>query len=175
MNTVLVDIETTDLVQPLGCAIEHQPHIIEVGAIQITPSFKIIKKFETLVKPPVPIPVFITRHTGISDMMVMNAPEFWQITKRLAKVFKGAQVFCSHNVMFDRTVLEVELKRAKKKKKFPMPPQNYCTAEQSFHICGHRMKLEQLFEHITGEVKPTQHRAMADCKDLLKIYKGLKK
>ena len=85
------DTETTGLLLPKGNDLAVQPHIIEIYAIQVEDQgedqWEIIKELHQLIKPPVPIPGFITKINTISDYDVRNSPTFPEIYKELCDVF----------------------------------------------------------------------------------------
>lgn len=174
----LVDFETTDLMKPCGCTLDHQPHVIEAAAIQVNKKFKIVKEFVSLVKPPegIYIPHYATKIHGINDLDVRSAPPFKKIIKKFSKVFEGSQLFVAHNATFDLDILKLHLKRYGKGKKFPIPPQIFCTVEQSMDVMGFRMDLKRLYTHTTGKSEiENHHRALDDCHALLEIFKILYK
>lgn len=171
MIYALTDTETTNLVQALGCPLSYQPHIIEVGIILINSEFKTIKKYESLVKPPISIPPYITKITGISDYHVRYSPKFKKISNKISKLFKKADFFVAHNATFDYAMYNIEAQRINAN--LNLPKKLICTAEQSFHFNGHRLKLDQLFEELGYGHFKKHHRAMADTKVLIKILKGI--
>jgi DNA polymerase-3 subunit epsilon len=99
----IVDIETTG-----GHASAHG--ITEI-AIVIHDGEKIVDRFETLLNPGQPIPVYIQALTGISDSMVKNAPAFDQIAQHVYDILKPC-TFVAHNVNFDYSFVKHHLQQA---------------------------------------------------------------
>ena len=64
---VVVDTETTGL-DPLT------DHIIDVGAVRLDEGLAVVDRFTTLVDPGVPVPLFVSRLTGITDADLAGAP-----------------------------------------------------------------------------------------------------
>ena len=64
---VIVDLETTGASPKKGAA------ITEIGAIKVRGGEQ-LGEFESFVNPLAPIPEYITQMTGISDLMLANAP-----------------------------------------------------------------------------------------------------
>jgi DNA polymerase-3 subunit epsilon len=96
----IVDIETTG-----GHASAHG--ITEI-AIVIYDGNKIVNRFETLLNPGQPIPVYIQALTGISDSMVQNAPPFSHIAQHVYDILKPC-TFVAHNVNFDYSFVKHHL------------------------------------------------------------------
>ena len=88
----IVDIETTGL-SPQQC------EIIEISALKIR-NDKIKAKFSTLVKPEGLIGRFITKLTGITNLMVENAPKIDKVLPKFLE-FAGNDCIIGHNVNFD--------------------------------------------------------------------------
>lgn len=95
-DVVILDFETT------GFSAE-QDEIIEVAAVKIQPSqdAKIIDEFESLVRPGTSIPKNIVEITGITDEMVVEAPQISEVMPRLEKFCEGCAVV-AHFADFDR-------------------------------------------------------------------------
>jgi len=87
-----IDLETTGL-SPGSC------HILEISAVRVVDG-TCIDEITTLVRPPCPIPPFITSLTGISDAMVKDAPRLEEVAGRVHD-FLGDSVLLGHNVHFD--------------------------------------------------------------------------
>jgi len=87
-----IDLETTGL-SPCAC------HILEFSGVKVRGGVA-VDEFTTLLKPPCPIPSFITGLTGISDAMVRGAPRIEDVAGRLHD-FLGDSVLLGHNVHFD--------------------------------------------------------------------------
>jgi len=87
--------------------------IIEV-AIILFDGKKIIDKFSSLVNPNCKIPPFITKLTGINDIMVKKAPLFNEIAKKI-NVFTTNSIFVAHNTVFDYNFLKAEMNNINQK------------------------------------------------------------
>ncbi|MBT0606718.1 exonuclease domain-containing protein [Aequorivita echinoideorum] len=97
----IIDVETT------GGGIAGN-RITEI-CITLLRGAEFIDKFTTLVNPEKPIPTHITALTGIDDVMVENAPKFYEIAEKIEEFTKDA-IFVAHNVSFDYNVLRNEFK-----------------------------------------------------------------
>ena len=89
---VAVDIETTGLDAS-------SDRIIEIGAVRFSRE-GVIERFQTLVRPGIPIPPGIRLMTSIRDEDVLDAPPPAQAVSEFA-VFAGGRPLVGHNVAFD--------------------------------------------------------------------------
>ncbi len=94
---VVVDLETTGG-SPVDC------HITEVGAVKVRGG-EVLGEFQTLVNPHVPIPVFISTLTGITDAMVASAPRIDSVLPAFLEFARGS-VLVAHNAGFDISFLK---------------------------------------------------------------------
>ena len=94
---VVFDLETT------GFSLI-KDKIIEIGAVKVENGV-ITDKFSTFVNPKVPIPFKITNLTGITDDMVMEAPDIETILPQFLE-FVGDAVLVAHNASFDVSFIE---------------------------------------------------------------------
>ncbi|MEN8241440.1 MAG: 3'-5' exonuclease, partial [Chloroflexota bacterium] len=91
-SIVAIDLETTGLDSKTDT-------IIEIGAIRFN-NRRIEEEFSTLINPQRPISNFITRLTGITNLMVQNSPTIDEVLPELAD-FVGDLPILGHNVKFD--------------------------------------------------------------------------
>ncbi len=89
---VALDLETTGLSPRLD-------RIIEVGAVRFRGT-TVIERFESLVRPEVPIPLSVQRLTGIADKDVVDAPRPEAIMEQLID-FVGDSAVVAHSGTFD--------------------------------------------------------------------------
>ena len=101
---VVIDTETTGL-DPLN------DRIIDIGAVRLDETLAVTELFTTLVDPAVPIPLFVTRLTGIQDADVAGAPHMAEALADL-RAFAGDAILVGHNAAFDREHLAAAARRA---------------------------------------------------------------
>ena len=99
---VLLDLETTGG-NPLNC------RITEIAAVRVENGLE-VARWSTLVNPGTQISPLIENLTGISDVMVADAPSFDEVGATLLKMLDGA-VLVAHNVRFDHGFLLNEYAR----------------------------------------------------------------
>lgn len=178
METIVFDTETTGLVKNAAKPVDHQPYMIEMGAIKVDENWNEIARLNFLVKAPIKIPKFITEINGIDDALLRKekALPFSGNFETAVEFFKGADRMIAHNLPFDRNILLFELKRIGMEHHFPWPMVHTCTAENSKSLFkGKYTKLQKIYEHAYGKDPQQTHRAVGDCEILLDVCKWLDK
>ncbi|MGM0873962.1 MAG: ATP-dependent DNA helicase DinG [Bacillota bacterium] len=99
---VVIDLETT------GNSPKKGDKIIQIAAVVIEQG-QIIDRYMSFVNPMQKIPLFIEKLTGITNEMVKDAPTFEEIAKNLITLISDS-FFVAHNVYFDLSFLQEELK-----------------------------------------------------------------
>lgn len=161
MNIIIFDVETTGLPKPGVAPLAQQPKIIEFGALWIQ-NGKVIKRFNQLINPGIPLPTKITKITGITDYALRDEPSFEEVLPKIVKFFKGTDVLIAHNASFDTRLLKFELARLNYKK-FPWPKETICTVQEYQARMGKWPKLTELYANVMGEELKQTHRAIDDC------------
>jgi len=169
----VLDTETTGLLEAVGTPLSIQPHMIEICAIQFDDNGEVASKFESLIRPPIPIPDHIPKINGITNAMVANSPTFPEVYRKIVEVFFGSHTVIAHNLTFDEGILINELKRIGKEYHFPYPPIKFCTVEQSMWVKGFRLKNNELYKIATGKEIDGAHRAKNDVLATYESYKWL--
>ena len=157
----IVDIETNGG-SPTG------DNITEVAAIQHD-GRRELDRWVHLIHPARPIPMGITRLTGIDDDMVADAPTFDAIAEDL-HTFLGDAVFVAHNVSFDLRHLQAGFKTAG----LHYNPRRLCTVRMSRKwLKGpHRYSLGALCEYFDIE-NEAHHRAWGDATATAELFAKL--
>ena len=96
------DLETTGL----SC---YYDHIIEFGAVKIK-NQTVTDRLQMFIKPPVPIPPFISAKTNITNDMVKNAKTFAEAADEILD-WIGDGILVAHNATFDYHFMNEELRR----------------------------------------------------------------
>lgn len=71
---------------------------------------KIVDQFSSLVNPEKEIQPFVQRLTGINSKMLVNAPKFFELAKRIIEITSGC-IVVAHNADFDYRMLRTEFSR----------------------------------------------------------------
>jgi DNA polymerase-3 subunit epsilon len=159
---VVVDLETTGGRPSAGS-------IIEIGACRMEGQ-RITASFQTLVRPRMAIPRFITGLTSITNEMVRDAPPIEQALPAF-RDFLGDSVMVAHNAQFDHSFLDFEFRRL-----FGIGVRNpmLCTLRLSRRLLPSlkRRRLDALAEHF-GLSTAGRHRGLGDARmaaELLSIF-----
>lgn len=100
---VVIDIETT------GNSPKKGDRIIQFAGVVIE-NGRIVEEYSTFICPEKDIPVFIEELTGINNQLVKDAPTFEMVAPKIAEFLEDS-CFVAHNVLFDLSFLQEELKR----------------------------------------------------------------
>jgi len=171
VKLLFMDFETSGLLKPSPVPLNKQPHAIEYyGCIVDSETLEIESDFDTLIKPPVPITKEITKITGIKQEDVVESPSFASVAKHIEEQLSICDRMVAHNATYDGEIMRIEFERLGKSTEIP---KLICTVEQSCHILGYRLKLNDLHEHLFGERFSGSHRAKEDVRALLRCYREL--
>ncbi|MFI5916667.1 DEDD exonuclease domain-containing protein [Dactylosporangium sp. NPDC051541] len=161
---VVVDLETTGGAPDGG-------GITEIGAVKVRGG-EILGEFGTLVNPEERLPAFITVLTGITEMMLLEAPKLETVLPSFLEFAQGA-VWVAHNAPYDTGFL----KAACAKHGYPWPkPIVFDTAAiarramVADEVPNH--KLSTLARHFRSPTQPV-HRALEDAKATVDVLHGL--
>ena len=149
---VVVDLETTGGSPAVSA-------ITEVGAVKLRGG-ECLGTFETLVNPGVDIPPSITYLTGITDAMVLPAPEIGPVLASLME-FVGDAVVVGHNVRFDIGFLDAALARRGLPRLANRSVDTCALARRLVRDEVPDCRLATLARHFRLDRQPT-HRAMDD-------------
>ncbi|MES2436727.1 MAG: exonuclease domain-containing protein [Patescibacteria group bacterium] len=153
----IVDIETT------GASPSHD-RIIEIAIIRFEEG-KEIERFSTLVDPECSIPSGIFSLTGITTDHVKDAPTFYDISKDVERLLKGA-IFIAHNVRFDYSFVKQELSRLN----ISFSARQLCTVRLSKYLYPEfqRHDLSTIISRFNF-VCEDRHRALGDAQVLVDL------
>ena len=146
----IVDIETTG-----GHA---SANGITDIAIILHDGEKVYHRFETLINPNQPIPVYIQALTGINNDMVKEAPTFAEVAAEIYELLHD-KIFVAHNVNFDYSFVRHHLSAAG----FDLQCKKLCTVRLSRKIIpGYPSYSLGKLCYQLGIDNESRHRAMGD-------------
>jgi len=165
---VVVDLETTGASPKKGAA------ITEIGAVKVKGG-EIIGEFKSFVNPLSPIPEYITAMTGISDLMLADAPVIDEIFPTFLE-FVGSHneaVLVAHNAPFDLSFLksaakDLDYEWPKYKTLDTVTIARQLLTKEDVRDC----KLGTLAQFFGTKTEPN-HRALDDAKATTEILHGL--
>lgn len=167
------DTETTSLSPNILAGDRFQPKVIELYACLFMEGSAIHDELHFVCDPGEPISEETTKITGITQEEVNGKPPFSEFIPQVTAFFARADAAIAHNLSFDKRVLEIEFKRKDKGLERWWPEEEICTVEATEHLKGHRLKLIDLHELLTGERFTGAHRADADVKALVTCFQEL--
>lgn len=171
MNFVVLDLETTGFQGP-----EKGGRVIEIGAVKVE-NFKVVDRFSTFVNPEMKIPKKIVELTGITDDMVKDSPNIWNIIHKFWNFIEGYTVI-AHNAKFDwDKYLKFYFNKIGKHTTHDV----ICTIDKSKEIFGLKKKIDNgetikighklidLCERMDVKLEGA-HRAVNDCDALAQCF-----
>jgi DNA polymerase III subunit epsilon len=157
----IVDIETTGL-QVI------EDRITEI-AIFIHDGNQVTDQFHSLINPERHLPEYITRLTGITYEMLVDAPKFYEVAKKIVEITEG-KVFVAHNAHFDYTFVRNEFKNLG----YTFQRKTLCTVRLSRKIFSGfpSYSLGKICNQL-GIVIENHHRAKSDAEATCKLFEIL--
>jgi len=130
---------------------------------------KIVDQFVSLINPEIPIQPFVQQLTGINDKMLINAPKFYQIAKRILEITENS-ILVAHNSSFDYRMLKIEFERLG----YKFYISQLCTVKLSKKIIPDlkSYKLGNLVKNL-GIPISNRHRASGDALATVELFKLL--
>lgn len=143
-------------------------HVVELAAISFDEDFE-HRRFQSLVKPPVPIPVDVVKIHGINDDMVKQAPPVAVVLERFYEFLEWSgspRVLMAHNAGFDVGMVH---------RHWNGPREivlDTCMMAKSLLADLPQHRLESLANHFKVETGRL-HRALEDVKVLKEVFLNL--
>ena len=159
----VLDLETTGG-SPVDC------EITEIGAVKYRGG-DLLGTFQTLVDPGLPIPPLITILTGITQAMVINAPEIATALPSFLE-FIGDSVVVGHNVRFDLSFLNAAATRLGYGRLVNQSTDTAGLARRLVRPEVRNLKLASLAAHFRSPTVPN-HRALEDARATAHVFHAL--
>lgn len=100
-SVVVLDFETTGLSPTMG------DRAIEIGAVKLIDGM-VVDTFQQLMNPGFRVSRFIENYTGITNNMLLNAPNCGEVMEAFSHFIEGENLI-AHNASFDKRFLDAEL------------------------------------------------------------------
>jgi DNA polymerase-3 subunit epsilon len=159
----VLDLETTGG-SPASC------EITEIGAVKYR-SGDLLGTFQTLVDPGLAIPPSITVLTGITQAMVLDAPEIATALPSFLE-FIGDAVIVGHNVRFDLSFLNAAAVRLGYGKLDNQSTDTAALARRLVRSEVRNLRLQSLATHFRSPTTPN-HRALEDARATAHVFHAL--
>lgn len=130
---------------------------------------KIVDRFSSLVNPEKEIQPFVQRLTGINNKMLVNAPKFFELAKRIIEITTDC-IVVAHNADFDYRMLRTEFQRLG----YTYERKSLCTVNLSQQLLPEApsYKLGKLVRSL-GIPITDAHRAQGDAMATVELFKLL--
>lgn len=162
-NLIVFDFETTGLSPDLG------DRAIEIGAVLIQDG-KITERFQRVMNPGIPVPLFIENLTGITNAMIKGATNNAAVMAEFHDFIAGNNLV-AHNASFDERFLRAEFRRIKK---------NYASGIACSLLAARRIlqsapnhQLATLAQYKNLPTDGAYHRALADAEVTAHLWLSL--
>lgn len=130
---------------------------------------KVVDQFISLVNPEQPIQPFVVKLTGINNNMLVSAPKFYEVAKRIVEITSDCTLV-AHNAEFDYRILRTEFRRLG----FEFERNTLCTVELAQQLLPGQLSysLGKLSRSL-GIPMSDRHRASGDAQATVKLFKLL--
>jgi DNA polymerase III epsilon subunit-like protein len=186
MIGLVLDTETTGLIENHVVKLDRQPEIIEFAAITFdwdelpfpvnhTEAPKSLREYDELIKPRLivgDLPEETKKRTGISWDDVKDKPHFKAYADDIAELINTSELVVGHNLSFDMEMVDLEFERLGRR--IAWPQLKICTVEQSNFYLGRRAALGELYRSLTGEEHKKAHRALGDVEATLRCLRVMR-
>ena len=167
MRALILDCETTGLLESHTIKLANQPEVIEFyGVLVDLATGEQLKELDQLIKPKHPVSAEITKITSITNEMLKDAPPFSEVASEIFSMIEEAPLVIAHNASYDIEMLAIEAERLGRMVSFPRV---VCTVEATIHRKGFRLSLSALYEDLFREQFVGAHRAKVDVRALARI------
>ncbi|MBT4709705.1 MAG: 3'-5' exonuclease [Flavobacteriaceae bacterium] len=131
----------------------------------------IVDQFISLLNPEISIQPYVKQLTGINNKMLLKAPKFYQVYKRVLEITDNT-ILVAHNASFDYRMLKVEFNRLGYQFNIPQ----LCTVKLSKKLFPDKdsYKLGKLVKSLGISIS-NRHRAAGDAMATVELFKLLLK
>jgi DNA polymerase III alpha subunit (gram-positive type) len=163
MEVLVLDVETTGLIDSRLKQLKFQPYVIQFCCVMMDlDTEKEIYRYDTFVRPPSKehLGEKITEVTRITWDTLNEHLAFSAYAAKIKNMIGEARAVAAHNLVFDRDMLDLEAKRLGQEWKWP--ERQICTVELTNHMTGYRLNLGSLYSLLFNKSFEEAHDARAD-------------
>lgn len=179
--SLIVDLETTDLLNQSSSDPELQPGIVQIGLVEVDDNTLMATNSESIfVNPERPMSTAALATHKIGPERYSDEPTMASILGMIAPIFRRHSRWVGYNLHFDRTVLGFQVLRYGWLNKFPWPSYELDIMKVATDVLNLQGKQSQkpptltaLYEHLMKRPLPDAHDAMADCYATLTCWQEL--
>jgi len=166
MRVLVLDVETSGLCLNKIIPLAKRPEILDLFMADVDlATGEVIEEWEQLFHPSGEWSDEAEKVHGITREMVKDAPRFAECADGIKEIIEKAECVIAHNASFDIEMLENEFERCGMVLK---PKRVLCSVEQTLHLKGYRLSLQELHELLFGEKFKEAHRAKTDTQALIR-------
>jgi DNA polymerase-3 subunit epsilon len=152
LNYVILDTETTGL--------DSEAEVVQIGVINIKGEVLL----NSLVKPSISIPKEVVDIHGITDDMVADAPNFWDIYPKIEEALKWKKIII-YNADFDRRILDYCCEKSNRFR-LSLRKRSHCAMEKYAYFYG---EWSDYYDDYKYQSLNGGHNAIADCLEVLRL------
>lgn len=161
-NYTVVDIETTGLSPQYD-------DIIELSALKVRNN-EVVEEFSSLLKSQKGVNSFITDLTGITNRMLMSAPEIDEVLPKFLSFIEDDTIL-GHNVNFDMRFIKNKTQRVLNRNVENPIMDTMILAKSNLRL--RNFKLATIAQHYDIDTK-NNHRGLKDCYITFEVYNKLR-
>lgn len=164
---IFLDTETTGMNK-------YSDRIVEVCCIEVDEHLKEVANYHAYINPQRDVPWFVRKIHGLDNKFLADKPTFREIGRDLILFLEGAELY-AHNMAFDSSMLDAELKR----NGFPTLSEADCSLKCTVKMArslfpGQKNSLDALLDRFNiDRTCRKYHGAMIDTRLLVDIYQNL--
>ena len=160
MIALVLDTETTGLIDNPARRLALQPEIISYASVNINTSENLLfGEYYRIFQPTKSINEEITKITGFTNEYLNNFHFIVDDIDEIVDQIQNASCIIGHNIKFDMNMIELECQRHGKTINWP---QNIDLVQNSIYLQGYRLTLTDLHLKLFGTTFQSAHRADVD-------------
>jgi DNA polymerase III alpha subunit (gram-positive type) len=167
MRILALDCETSGLILNRILPLAKQPEVLDLYMADVDlATGEIIDDWDQLFHPTLQWSEEAEKVHGITQEMVRDCLTFDRYAEGIKKILEErCPNVIAHNAAFDVEILDIAFERVGMHIHFP---RIICSVEQTMHLKGYRLSLQELHETLFGAKFKEAHRAKSDTQALIR-------